>query len=156
MKQFILLVLISAALNPISICAQETDTHDEADSSASPASDHSSITADNPGVSKVALDILTRMTEFISSAQGYTTVVIMGNEIVFTFHGVDTKHASGTFRIWVNVLCRTDLDNPRYFERHFFGCFETYASVTGAPLSSIHIWECEEVAEWKKDSGLDE
>ena len=82
MKQLILLVLISAALNPISICAQETDTHDEADSSASHATDHSLITADKPGVSKVAWDILTSMTEFISGTQDYTTVVNMGNEVV--------------------------------------------------------------------------
>jgi hypothetical protein len=82
MKQLILLVLISAAAIPISICAQETDTQDEADPSASPATDHSSITADNPTVSKEAWDILTRMTEFISSAQAYTIVVNMGNEVV--------------------------------------------------------------------------
>ncbi len=82
MKQRILLVLISAALNPISIHAQETDTHDEADSSASHATDHSSITADNSGVSKVAWGILTRMTEFISGTQAYTTVINMGNEVV--------------------------------------------------------------------------
>lgn len=35
MKRLILLVLISFALNPISVCAQKTHTHDEADSSAS-------------------------------------------------------------------------------------------------------------------------
>ena len=82
MKQLILLVLISAVLNPISIRAQETEIHDKADSSASHATDHSSITAKNPGVSKVVWDILTRMTEFISSAEGYTMVAHMGNEVV--------------------------------------------------------------------------
>ena len=82
MKRLILLVLVSFALNPISICAQETNTHDEADSSASSATAHSPITADKPGVSKEAWDILTRMTEFISSAQAYTIVVNMGNEVV--------------------------------------------------------------------------
>jgi hypothetical protein len=80
----------------------------------------------------------------------------IGNDIVFTYHGVDTKHASGKFRIWVNVLCRTDIENPRYFERHFFGCFETYASVAGTPLSSIRIWTCEEVSEWKREAGIGE
>jgi hypothetical protein len=93
MKQFILLVLISAALNPISICAQETDTHDEADSSISHASNHSSITADNQEVSKEAWDILTRMTEFISGAQAYTTVVNMGNEVVLE-NGQRIEHGS--------------------------------------------------------------
>ena len=82
MKRLILLVLISFALNPISVCAQETNTHDEADSSASSATAHSPITADKPGVSKEAWDILTRMTQFISGAQGYTIAVNLGHEVV--------------------------------------------------------------------------
>ena len=79
MKQLILLVLISAALNPISTCAQENNAHDEAGSSATV---HSPITADKPGVSKDAWDILTRMTEFISGAQAYSIVVNLGHEVV--------------------------------------------------------------------------
>jgi hypothetical protein len=79
MKRLILLVLISFVLNPISVCAQETNRHDEADSLATA---QLPIAADKPGVSKEAWDILTRMTEFISSAQGYTIVADMGNEVV--------------------------------------------------------------------------
>ena len=79
MKRLILLVLICFAANPISTCAQETTTHDEADSSVTA---HSPITADKPEVSKEAWDILTRMTEFISGAQAYTIVVNLGHEVV--------------------------------------------------------------------------
>ena len=82
MKQLILLVLISFALNPISACAQEIKKHDEAGSSALSATAHSPMTVDNPGVSKEAWDIFTRMTEFISGAQSYTIVAHTGSEVV--------------------------------------------------------------------------
>ena len=82
MKRLILLVLISVALHPISACAQEPNTHDEADSAASAATAYSTLTADKPEVSKEAWDILTRMTEFISGAQDFTIVVDMGHEVL--------------------------------------------------------------------------
>ncbi len=82
MKRLIFLLFISAALRPISACAQETNSNDEADSAASAATAYSPMTADKPEVSKEAWDILTRMTEFISGAQDFTIVADMGHEVL--------------------------------------------------------------------------
>ncbi|MDX2460741.1 MAG: DUF2092 domain-containing protein [Gammaproteobacteria bacterium] len=79
MKQLILLLLVSFVLNPISVCAHETNGHDEVDSSAIA---HLPMAANKPGVSKEAWGILTHMTEFISGAQAYTIVVTLGHEVV--------------------------------------------------------------------------
>jgi hypothetical protein len=82
MKRLILLVLSSFALNPISAFAQETNRHDEAGSSASAATAHTAMAARKPGISEEAWNILTRMTEFVSHAKGYSLVVNSGNEVV--------------------------------------------------------------------------
>ncbi len=79
MKKLIFLVFISVMLRPILVCAQETNTHEEAVSSATV---YSPTTADQPGVSKEAWDILTRMTEFISAAHSFTFVLNMGHEVL--------------------------------------------------------------------------
>lgn len=79
----------------------------------------------------------------------------INNVVQFTFYGADPDHPSGKFRIHVEVLCRKDLEFHHYFHRHFFGCLEVYGQ-PGAPLSSIRIWGCEDVDEWKKESGIKE
>jgi hypothetical protein len=73
MKHFILPVLISVVTLQTSVRAQETDTYYD----VAPAA-----TMDDAEIGKDVLDILTRMTEFISGAQAYTLVAEMGHEVL--------------------------------------------------------------------------
>ena len=75
MKKIFLPVLISVVTLQTSVRAQETDTYYD----VAPAA-----TMDNAEIGKDVLDILTRMTEFISGAQAYTIVVEMGHEVLQT------------------------------------------------------------------------
>ena len=75
MKRFILPVLISLVTLLTSVRAQVADT----DYDVAPAA-----TMDNAEIGKDVLDILTRMTEFISGAQAYTIVAEMGHEVLQT------------------------------------------------------------------------
>ena len=73
MKKYVLPVLISVVSLQPSVHAQETYT----DYDVAPAA-----TMDNAEIGKDVLDILTRMTEFISGAQAYTIVAEMGHEVL--------------------------------------------------------------------------
>jgi len=75
MKKFILPVLISVISLQTSVQAQVTDADYDVASAA---------TMDNAEIGKDVLEILTRMTEFISGTQAYTIVAEMGHEVLQT------------------------------------------------------------------------
>ena len=82
MKRIILPVLISVVALQTSVRAQETNPNYEADSAVTRSTDGLQQTADTVELSEEASNILTRMTEFISSAPAYTLVADMANEVL--------------------------------------------------------------------------
>ncbi len=73
MKRFILPILISLVTLQTPVRAQVTDTDFDADPAA---------TTDAPDLDKDVLNILTRMTEFISGASAFVIVADMENEVL--------------------------------------------------------------------------
>ncbi len=82
MKRFVLPLLIWVVLLQTSVRAQVPDTSYDVDSVPAHSADASPATTDGPEVSKEVLDILTRMTEFISGASAFTIVADMGHEVL--------------------------------------------------------------------------
>jgi hypothetical protein len=82
MKRFLLPVLISVVTLHTSVRAQVIDTDYDVDPAATHSTDGSPATTDGPELDKDVLDILTRMTEFISGASAFTIVADMANEVL--------------------------------------------------------------------------
>jgi hypothetical protein len=82
MKRIILPVLISIVALQTSVRAQEATPNKEADPAAVRSTDEARQTADRPELPKKVLDILTRMTEFISGASAFTIVADMGHQVL--------------------------------------------------------------------------
>ena len=82
MKRFILPVLISLVTLQTPVRAQVNDTDFDVDPAATQRTDGSPATTDGPELDKDVLNILTRMTEFISGASAFIIVADMGHEVL--------------------------------------------------------------------------
>lgn len=82
MKRLLLpiLILVLALQSPVR--AQDTDINHDVDPVAPQSGDGSPATTDGPELDQDVSDILTRMTEFISSAPAYALVADMANEVL--------------------------------------------------------------------------
>jgi len=82
MKRFVLQVLISVLALQTSVRAQEINPDYEADSAVTRSTDGLQQVAARVELSREVSNILTRMTDFISSASAYTIVANMANEVL--------------------------------------------------------------------------
>ncbi len=82
MKRLLLPLLILIVPLQTSLRAQETNAFPDVDAVPARSTDASPAAMDGPEVSKEVLDILTRMTEFISGAPAFTIVADMGHEVL--------------------------------------------------------------------------
>ena len=99
MKRFILPVLISLVTLQTPVLAQVTDTDFDVDPAATQRTDGSPATTDGPELDKDVLNILTRMTEFISGASAFTIVANMGHQVL--------QKDGQTLEVWIENHCQT-------------------------------------------------